>query len=374
VADQIAANGVSALVAGAMFFLWWRMRREDELRSCRLYGWYCGLMMCSCCFGVVAWASFMMYNADTKDPVPGNALDGSINVYLALHCVTYAIEFMCSSAAELMVLERMSDFVAPQGGTLKKWWGLGGRIVMTVVVIFNCIGLAACIAAAVHWIRSDTASSTGISYFAANNTAKASEFFRVYRDERLRGYFIWSAQQICEVAVLLFIVAAFLVTGVVCIRRISATLRGVRIMSAVREFYHRSHLVSSVLEDAASQGKNLQLRMVATTAVVFAALLLRSVLSIIIVVSLVAYASLLSNDSEFSKCPGFKMCDSSCTNVNVHICFWFFDTPEFRPTIVLISSPLVMLVALWGMTTQSIWQRMKPNQRADTLLQAIPRG
>jgi hypothetical protein len=379
-AEQIAANCVSALVGGAMFYLWWRMCREDQLRSWRLYGWYCGLMLSGGCFGAVAWASFMMYFASLFTVrASGVGRDTSTNVYLALHCVTYAIEFMCASAAKLMVLERMSDFVAPHGGTMRKWWVLGGRIVMTVVVLGNATGLAACIAAAVRWIRSYEAASKRLSYFAANNTAKASELFRVSQEENANAYFMWSAQQVCEVAVLLFIVAAFLVTGAMCARRISTALYGVQKMSAVRDLQHRSHLVLSVLEEAASQGRNLQLRMVATTTVVFAAFLLRSVLSTMIAVSFVSYASFLSNDSEFSKCPGvianFSMfCDSSCANVNFHIWSWLFNTPEFRPTIVLISSPLVMLVALWGMTTQSIWQRMKPNQRADVPLQAIARG
>jgi hypothetical protein len=362
-----------------MFYLWWRMCREDQLRSWRLYGWYCGLMLCSGCFGAATWAFFMIYIASGFTVrAAGVARDTSTNVYLALHCVTYAIEFMCSSAAELMVLERMSDFVAPQGGNMRKWWVLGGRIVMTVVVLGNSTGLAACIAAAVRWLRSYAATSTGLRYLAANNTAKASEFLIVAREEDSSAYSMWTVQQMCEVAVLLFIVAAFLITGAMCARRISDTLRGVQKMSAVRDLQHRSHLVSSVLEEAALQGRNLQLRMVATTTVVFAALLLRSVLSTMIAVSFVSYASFLSNDPEFSKCPGvansFKFCDSSCTNVNIHIWSWLFNTPEFRPTVVLISSPLVMLVALWGMTTQSIWQRMKPNQRADTPLQAIARA
>ena len=32
---------------------------------------------------------------------------------------------------------------------------------------------------------------------------------------------------------------------------------------------------------------------------------------------------------------------------------WMSFTPEFQSTIVLVSSPLALLVALWGMTTKS---------------------
>ena len=40
-----------------MLYLWRRMGQQDRTRSWRLYGWYCGLMLCGSCFGAVAWAS-----------------------------------------------------------------------------------------------------------------------------------------------------------------------------------------------------------------------------------------------------------------------------------------------------------------------------
>jgi hypothetical protein len=40
-----------------------------------------------------------------------------------------------------------------------------------------------------------------------------------------------------------------------------------------------------------------------------------------------------------------------------------FRTPEFRVTMVVVSSPIALIVALWGMTSTSIWQRMKANHR-----------
>ena len=49
--------------------------------------------------------------------------------------------------------------------------------------------------------------------------------------------------------------------------------------------------------------------------------------------------------------------------------------PEFQLTVVLISSPLAMLVALWGMTTARMLQRMQSNRRQmGTTLDALLRG
>ena len=38
---------------------------------------------------------------------------------------------------------------------------------------------------------------------------------------------------------------------------------------------------------------------------------------------------------------------------------WMTYTPEFQLTIVLVSSPLALLVALWGMTSRRMLQAMK---------------
>ena len=51
------------------------------------------------------------------------------------------------------------------------------------------------------------------------------------------------------------------------------------------------------------------------------------------------------------RCPGVSTpCTTTCHNVFTHIQQWLIHTPEFQLTIVLISSPVALLVALWGMT------------------------
>ena len=46
-------------------------------------------------------------------------------------------------------------------------------------------------------------------------------------------------------------------------------------------------------------------------------------------------------------------------------------TPEFQVTIVLVSSPLTLLVALWGMTSKQTLQAMKSNQQDVPLRQRV---
>ena len=61
-------------------------------------------------------------------------------------------------------------------------------------------------------------------------------------------------------------------------------------------------------------------------------------------------------------------CDPTCYNVFTHLQQWMFNTPEFQLTIVLISSPLTLLVALWGMVTKVTLQLMRSSSRWETEL------
>ena len=63
-------------------------------------------------------------------------------------------------------------------------------------------------------------------------------------------------------------------------------------------------------------------------------------------------------------CPALSSgCDQVCFNVYFHISTWMFYTPEFQAMVVLISSPLTLLVALWGMTSKATLQLMKSSKR-----------
>jgi hypothetical protein len=66
----------------------------------------------------------------------------------------------------------------------------------------------------------------------------------------------------------------------------------------------------------------------------------------------------------------FNNCDSSCYNVYTHISQWMFYTPEFQTMFVLVSSPLALLVALWGMTPKSTLQLMQTTELSIRLLKS----
>jgi hypothetical protein len=167
-----------------MLYLWWRMRGGGAAARVAAVRTILRLMVCGSCFGAVTWAARMMASVNGFKPMMHfrDAICSRLVVFCAFYswaavfAVTYAIEFLCLSAAKLMVLDRMSDFAAGQDEGARKRWAAGGRVVMAVVVLGNAVGLAANVAAAVHGQRAAEASSTASAFFAANRTQEAFEF------------------------------------------------------------------------------------------------------------------------------------------------------------------------------------------------------
>jgi hypothetical protein len=148
---------------------------------------------------------------------------------------------------------------------------------------------------------------------------------------------IASVQSLCEATVLLIIVVAFAVVGFLCARRASSLL-----------------LAVDVASPPAVIGRALRLQMGCVTCFVFVTFVVRSMFS-----TMFALASHLRDYDK--QCPrGTDFCDAACYNVFTHINQWIFYTPEFPSTIVLISSPLALIVALWSMTSRLTLQLMKP--------------
>jgi hypothetical protein len=215
----------------------------------------------------------------------------------------------------------------------------------------QCCGLAANAAAAVYYHKAAKAASAASAAYAANNTEDGEKFlFSLSQQEVQHGGSIASVQSFCEVAVLLLIVVAFAVVGALSARRVSARLLGVDAASAV-----------------AATGRALRRRMLGTTAFVFVTFVVRAAFSTIYAVANQwRDVNRVCPDGTFGPC-------SSCRNVYAHMLNWMSYTPEFQVLIVLVSSPVALLVALWGMTSNATLQLMKSSQRQALLsLKPLP--
>ncbi len=139
-------------------------------------------------------------------------------------------------------------------------------------------------------------------------------------------------QQFSEVAVLLIIIVALTAVGAASARRVSSALLNMN-------------------DEHGAAGRQLRRQIVGTTAFVFVTFLLRAVFSI-----MNAASNVLQNLG--SDCDLLNLCSPSCFNMWDLMQFWL----EFVLT-VLISSPLALLVALWGMTSKRALRLMTTDRR-----------
>jgi hypothetical protein len=356
---QIVAYCVSALLSGAMFLMWRRMDEDDRQRLWRLYGWFCGLMFCGSCFGAVTWGVWMQGEVEFFSSISFTndtsvVLQRSFNFHKAQSLrlssvwnVTHAIEFLCLSVAQLLVLDRMTDFAFPQLGSSRKCALMGRWVSLIAVSAGNVAGLCGNAVASVKFAKAseyyNAASSSDLGSDSDSNV-------RLARSANQDAQRITSIQMFCETIVVLLILLAFAIVGAACVRRIKAALD-----------------INDATKAANADGKRLHLQIACTSIVVFLAFTFRSIFATMYAVVSVLQDSKNSCPQSDRDSPTFY-CSVSCFNTHTHVWEWLQNTPELEMAVVIVSSPLCLLVSLWGMTSTRMLQLMlsslKPDFRA----------
>ena len=280
-----------------------------------------------------------------------------------------------------MVLDRMSHAAPQRGETLRRLWAVGARVVLAAVVLGNAAGLSANIGAAVYFQEASEGYATAAGHYASNNTRLGAEFVATGVARFQLGLYVLSIQRLFEVAVLVLIVAAFAAAGAVCARRLSLALHVLdssgHNMAAGMQIQHRA------VDAAVILGREMRKEIVITTTFVFACFLIRAAAS-----TMLALVFQLQNLA--TKCAGARSdCDASCYNMYAHMNQWQIYTPvsscppptpssssplrliicqEFQPTLVLLSSPIALLVALRGMTNARTRQLMECGEQQTSQL------
>ena len=123
-------------------------------------------------------------------------------------------ELSCLTVAKLLVLHRMAEFAL--GGKWEAW----GRRLLCLVVGGNAVGLCANVASAVFWVQQVGYDRAAAAALQANNTAAAQESLDATTDLNRSANIASSVQQFAEVGVLSLVLAAFIIVGAACARRI----------------------------------------------------------------------------------------------------------------------------------------------------------
>jgi hypothetical protein len=354
-----------------MFLRWRRIDKENRRSMWQLYGWFTALMTGGSCFGVFSWVAWMLRLKDYYSVILSQSAVGDVltfpanlislaraNRWTAAFRVTYAIEFLCMTAAQLMPLDRMIDFATPVGDGRRKRWMILKRMCMAAVVVGNAIGLCGNIAAAVAVAKlADSYSAASAACVLSCNNSMFNDLKKEVSFREEEALERSSLQMWCEVVVLLLVLTAFTAVGAVGLHRVRSALQD------LTDQQHRQSIAT---------GRQLHLQILSTTAVIFFSFLLRSVFSLMF-----AFANQFQDTQNYSKCISEKPDNSTvvfcndCFNASTLIRVWMSLSPEFQMIVIMLSSPIALLVALWGMTSKRMLRHMKLSQQQQPSLLQI---
>jgi hypothetical protein len=147
----------------------------------------------------------------------------------------------------------------------------------------------------------------------------------------------------------MFIVASFVVIGTLCASRMRSALDYMDHDAGAADTQQLRHEFMKVRK-----------QIFGTVIAVFLTFVLRAVYQTMFALQL----ALQNEISDFVICGGYAgFCNSACYNVYSLMKQWDLFTPEFHPLVILISSPLMMLLTLWAMTTEHALQLLLGRQR-----------
>jgi len=353
-----------------MFTRWWRLDEEGRRNVWRLYGAFTALMCVGSCAGAAAWAADMqtltaglIVLVQKREypfpmPNPNYAFPQLLSIQASSHSSAawreflYPIEFLCVSIMKLTVLNRMVDFFVELRE--KERWANAGRVVMVVVVAGVVVSIGCNIASGFYQLQ--TADLVNSAASAANNVSilHAFELLNQAENRNELAVEVSSVTKFADMCTQLLFTSAFVVVGVMCARGINSSL-------------------ASTTARVGAKADHLR-RQIAVFAVFGSVtFLLRAAFELFNAVS--AY---LQNLGVSCQDPCSATVTSACPepyNQFALMRLLLLYAPELHMSIVLISSPLALLVALWGITSGRTLQAMRHStKQMETMRDSMLRG
>ena len=371
---------LSAVYSGMWFWRWATERVKKQMRG--QLGWFSGLVCVGSVAGAVAWSAQMQNNAlSYKGSVPG--LDDrqayvpftSATRWSAVFSFLYPVEFLCFIIAKLLMLGRLTNNAtrslqahAQELGASRGQSFSGGAL----AVVYRMTAAAAVLCSVGGMVALDVAGAYILQVAGLYDQAAFScdaQGSNTNATIALRNQIIAinpkaataaSLQAILEAIALLLIAAAYLVLVplsvamfrraerigshqlVVVAARVSGSHQPVTrptVAARVSESGQTNEAAAAVLDEMIQAAAEQRQRLVIACVVVLFTFPARAAFDL-----LNAYSSF--NDPYNPAC---GICDP-CQSTRVLVQFWIFNTPEFQPIVVALSSPLPLLVSLWILT------------------------
>lgn len=386
-ATLVVMHVLSAAVNAYFFATWKRVDADLKSRVWRRYGWFTALSFVGSVSGLATAAADIQFRynynriaiALSYDRCIQIKLDTDAHILAKLDCyskelvtpfmqmlywlsvspVPYAIEFLCVCCANLLVIERMVDFIV-KGQLGGRWFSISARVAMLSVTILNTANaifmaifshfsfqgssiLNPLVAKLQNPDLQDIFQDFFICFFdLASPECSVSSISNAAFDKVSKGLNFAGYGSICEGSSLVIILVSFVVAGVLCIRR----------------FYTGSTIRTTAV---GRRNSNVRRQIFVTVITVFATFLIRCLYAAILALSRTTASIHTPFDSRDRRCNNLTADSSVCSSCQelgliVQACLWL--SPWFSFTVFLLASPVTTLVALWGMTTDNLVQSL----------------
>jgi hypothetical protein len=334
---------VNALANSYMFYCWSKLSYHTKSLVWQYYGHFTCCMIFGSIFGAFDSLCYMQtiaYNYKANDLRQMNTANQvQIQTSFALssqwqsaHFICYSFGFLFLTFAQFMILNRLLSFI--QNFTAINTHS-AGRVFLLFIVAGNIVGICGNVAAASFSARASILNLEAAAAWERKDNATFTSTVLLYGQESQRQSTAVSVQQYSEVFVLLVIIVAFASATVLSLQRLS------------QAEVESSHCAFAV--------KKLRRKISVSVALIFTTFLLRSVYSI--------FRAFSDGFSNFQIDCRTGLC-SSCYNVYTNMAVWTLYNPYFPNSIILISSPLASLVALWGMTSGRMRSHIQDHRAA----------
>ncbi len=353
--------------ARALMRFYCRLRDEQKKLLWPLYGRFTLSAFVSCCFGIflVSVRIFQFENAlkllDATDRVAAMNLSSQRpstpqdlealarysdsvaedTYWQSLITIQEGCELIAISWAKLAVLERITHSAVSSARGVPRRWVVAKWTSMAIITSLLLTALCSRVAVRVMYHQFRAYHISASSEFRSNNRDGAVQLISdasASSIQKATGIF-----NICDAVCLCYIVVAFLLVAGFCAGRIK---RIVQLPSSTSGTINRNQN---------GEMKAVMWRVIATCAVVFVSLLLMAIVT-------TTYAVSMFEKQNGEDCQHFAsisdVCDP-CHDEPVLVLHWTYFNPEFLILGYYLSSPIALLVALWGMTSTRLLRALR---------------
>jgi hypothetical protein len=353
---------VVSFALSAVYSLMWFLRWARDIVKNRMWmqlGWFSGLVCAGSVAGCVAWAANMqrkvfLFEGDvTINAGRKYTLYASAHRWQAAFSIMNGIEVLCFIIAKLMMLGRLTNNAAR---SLQEQGQGGGAVVR----VFHVVAAAVLLCSVGGMVALDVAAAYLVQYVAVidqaaaacdaqgnDTTSSLTLVSEALGFQTQSGTFI-SVQAILEAATLLLISSSYIILvplSVAMFRRAERVgahellALAARAEVSVNTVNPRTERAAAIVDDTIQAAAEQRRRLVIACVVVLISFPARAAFDL-----LNAYA-LFDNPRN----PACDFC-GACQTERFLVRYWLLYTPEFRPIVVALSSPLPLFVSLWIIT------------------------